>query len=189
MADLGRTALLIIDMQVAMFSYGANMQPYRGKEVLHNCKRLLDGAREAGLPVVLIQHTQDEEYTRGLITWEICPELTPLPGEDVVEKPTWDAFHRTNLEQVLRSKGISNLVIAGMQTEFCVDTTSRRAYSQGFKSIIVEDAHSTFDGGNLTGEQIVQHHNRIWGGRFGQLLTTEQVIAEMQEQTLAERFA
>jgi len=189
MTDQGRTALLIIDMQVAMFSYGEEMLPYRGEEVLRNCKHLLDTAREMGLPVVLIQHTDNEEYTKGLITWEICPELTPLPGEDVVEKPTWDAFHRTALTQVLRDKGITNLVIAGMQTEFCVDTTSRRAYSNGFKSIIVADAHSTFDGGNLTGEQIVQHHNRIWGGRFGQLLTTEQVVGEMRGQTLAERFA
>ncbi len=153
------TALLIIDVQVAMFSY-ENASLYNGDKVLTNIKRILETARKVNMPVVFIQHTEDEEYTKGLPTWEICQEVSPLATEKVVEKSSCDSFYQTNLQNVLQDLGVKNLIIMGMQSEFCVDTTCRRAFSMGYNSILTKDAHSTFDSESLTGEQIVHHENR-----------------------------
>jgi len=175
------TALLIIDVQIAMFS--AEDPLYNGGQVLANIQRVLETARNIYMPVVFIQHTEDEEYTKGAPTWEICREIYPLRHEKVVEKSSWDAFHQTNLQSVLQEMHIQNLIIAGMQSEFCVDTTCRRAFSMGYGSILVEDAHTTFDCDFMTGEQIVKHENRVLGGRpngrFVRLGSTDEIISSM----------
>ena len=171
-----KTALLIIDVQVAMFSY-ENEKLYNEEEVLNNIVTLLNNARNAGVPVVFIQHTEgdDSEYGRGKATWEIHPRIKPLADEAVVEKTTWDGFYKTNLNDVLQEFGVNKLIIAGMQTEFCLDTTCRRAFSMGYESILVEDAHSTFDSDVLKAKQIIEHHNSIWGGRFVTLKATKDI--------------
>lgn len=160
-----RTALLIIDVQEAMFSY-PNEKLYDEAGTMDRIVSLLNKARNAEAPVVYIQHTSEEEYTKGLDTWQISNRITPREGEFVVEKPTWDAFHLTELNDVLQKLGVTNLIIAGMQTEFCLDTTCRRAYSMGYSSVLVEDAHSTFDQPDMPSKQIIQYHNRLLGGRF-----------------------
>lgn len=172
-----KTALLLIDVQVAMFSY-ENKKLYNEEKVLDNIVKLLSRARKADVPVIFVQHTdlEESEYSRGKATWEIHPRIKPLENEAVVEKNTWDAFYKTKLEDVLNEKGIKRLVIAGMQTEFCLDTTTRRAYSMGYhENILVKDAHSTFDSGVLTAKQIVAHHNSILGGRFAKLMACDEV--------------
>lgn len=162
------TALVIIDVQEAMYSY-PDMKLHEEEEVTGRIVSLLHKARAAGVPVVYIQHTEDQEYTKGTPTWQISHHVTPLEGELIVEKPTWDAFHRTNLHEKLQELGITNLVICGMQSEFCLDTTIRRAFSMGYSSVLVEDAHTTFDNESLSGGEIVKHHNSIMGGRFAKL--------------------
>jgi nicotinamidase-related amidase len=87
-------------------------------------------------------------------------------GDVVVQKQTPDAFHETNLHRELESKGIKKLVIAGLQTEYCIDTTCRRAFSLGYDVILVKDAHSTWDSPRFTAKQIIEHHNHVLGGLF-----------------------
>lgn len=128
-----------------------------------------------GSSTALLIHTEDEEYTKGSPTWQISHRITPWEGEVIVEKPTWDAFHRTELQDELQKLGITNLVICGMQSEFCIDTTIRRAYSMGYHSVLVSDAHSTFDNGFLSSETIVKHHNAVLGGRFAYLQAESEV--------------
>lgn len=167
------TALLIIDVQEAMFSYPQKLYDEQG--VMEKIISLQQKARLAGTPIVYVQHTEDEEYTKGTPTWQISHRITPQEGEVIVEKPTWDAFHRTELQNELQKLGITNLVICGMQSEFCLDTTIRRAYSMGYKSVLVQDAHSTFDNALLSSEAIVKHHNAVLGGRFARLQPESEV--------------
>ncbi|MBW4080529.1 cysteine hydrolase family protein [Paenibacillus sp. S150] len=174
MADQS-TALVIIDVQEAMFSY-PGMKLHDEEGVTGRIVSLLHKARSSGTPVVYIQHTEDEEYTRGTPTWEISSHAAPREGELIVEKPTWDAFHRTRLHDELQRLGITDLVICGMQSEFCVDTTCRRAYSLGYNSVLVEDAHSTFDNAGLSGAEIVRHHNSVLGGRVVRLRKEQEVV-------------
>lgn len=161
------TALLIIDVQEAMFSYDVKLHDEEG--VMDRIVSLWNKARSAGIPVVYIQHTEDEEYTRGLPTWQISSRIAPREEDIVVEKPTWDAFHRTRLHEELQRLGITDLVICGMQSEFCLDTTCRRAYSMGYSNVLVQDAHSTFSNSQFSGEEIIRHHNAVLGGRFAVL--------------------
>ena len=89
---------------------------------------------------------------------------------------SWDSFLNTSLHEELQNQSIEKLVIVGMQTEFCVDTTVRRAYSMGYTgNIVVSDGHTTFNSDHLKGSQIIDHHNNIWGGRFAELKKTNEV--------------
>ncbi|WP_438448721.1 cysteine hydrolase family protein [Gorillibacterium sp. sgz5001074] len=170
------TALLIIDVQNALFlpEYGL----YQGETLLSRLQTLIRQARETDTPVIYVQHTEPEgEFAPEAPTWEIHEAIRPLPSDPIVRKTSWDSFHQTELQQVLEERGIRKLVIAGMQTEFCLDTTVRRAYSLGYtQNVLVQDAHSTFDTEALPAERIIGHHNRTLGGRFARLETTDRVV-------------
>ncbi|TFE27818.1 cysteine hydrolase family protein [Cohnella luojiensis] len=172
----GDTALLIVDVQKAMFSYDSRL--FDEELVMDNIEMLLSKARASNVPVIFIQHTSHEagdEFLEGSQTWDIHPRIQPFESEPVIQKFTCDSFHETTLDEELRNRNIRKLVIAGMQTEFCIDTTSRRAFSLGYEGTLVKDAHSTFDSKNLSAAQIVEHHNYILGGGFVRLKATKDI--------------
>jgi nicotinamidase-related amidase len=160
------TALLVIDVQVGLVE-GAE-SAYRGAEMLANINRLLAKARTTGIPVIYIQHDGSEagRLAVGSPGWQIHPAITPIDGEAIVRKRASDAFHETILQRELESRSIKRLVITGMKTEYCVDTTSRRAISLGFDVVLVGDAHATTDSEALPAKQIIRHHNDTLDG-FG----------------------
>ena len=84
-----------------------------------------------------------------------------LTGIAEIVKSFCDSFMETHLDEILRSKKISKLVVGGMQSDFCVDTTCRQAATLGYDVLLVADAHSTLDHEHLKAAQIVAHHNRI----------------------------
>lgn len=160
------TALLIIDMQAGNFSEPDVI--FEGEELLAKVKSLITKARSAGIPVAYVQNEggsgDPDEY--GTPGWEIHASITPVEGDIVVQKRTPDSFHETNLNRELKSRGVKRLVIAGLQTEYCIDTTCRRAFSLGYDVVLVEDAHSTWDSSHLVAEQIIEHHNSVLAGLF-----------------------
>ena len=175
---MDKTALLIIDMQVAMYT-SEGMYPYKGDEVLENIRQILEKARAINMPIVFLQHSEDEEFEKGKPTWEICSQIAPLEHEIIVEKSSCDSFYQTNLHAVLQNLGVDRLITMGMQSEFCLDTTCRRAFSMDYKNVLIKDAHSTFDNKLLTGEQIVEHVNHLMGGRFAELKSTAEILEWM----------
>ena len=169
------TALLIIDVQEAMFAY-PDMNLYDAEGVLERISALLSKARSAGIPVIYIQHTEEEgEFVKGTPTWEINSRIAPQAGETVIEKTTPDSFHLTGLQNELQRRGITDLIICGMQTDYCVNATSRAAHDLGYPSILVKDAHSTFDEGGLSGEEIVKQHNQVLGSGIVTLRSEQEV--------------
>ena len=98
-----------------------------------------------------------------------------MEGDLVVHKRTPDSFYGTTLQTELESRGIRKLVIAGIQSDWCVDTTVRRAYSLEYEVTVVEDAHSTCDTKILKAPQIIAHHNLIFGGRFAKLKKADEI--------------
>ena len=106
---------------------------------------------------------------------EVHPAVAPIEGDAVIQKCHSDAFQDTNLQHELKSQGIERLIITGIQTEYCVDATCRRAYSLGYDLTLVKDAHSTWDMDYLTAPQIIAHHNQVLGGWFATLKEASEI--------------
>ena len=145
------TALLVIDMQRGLLAEG----PWNGAAVLARIQQLVTRARASGAAVVFMQDRRVE------LDPDLDSSLVPAPADGVLGKDFCDSFLDTSLEAWLKERAIRRLIVVGLQSDYCVDTSCRRAASLGYAVELVKDAHSTFDNGSLTAEQIVNHHNQI----------------------------
>jgi nicotinamidase-related amidase len=163
------TGLLVIDLQRGMFM--SEEKPHDGEGVLSRAASLLERARKRGVPVLHVQHDggPGDPLAKPGAGFAIHPDVAPRPGEPVIEKTRCSAFPGSDLEAQLKRLGITRLVIAGMQTEYCIDTNCRAAADLGYKVVLAKDAHTTFDSPDLAAHQIIAHHNRVLGGSFVEL--------------------
>lgn len=160
---IAKPALLMIDIQNAMF--GPDEICHQPERMLANAADLLARARAAGAPVYFVQHCEENSpFAPGNDGWQIHAKVAPKPGEPVTEKWACSSFYKTDLDAKLRAAGIDTLVIAGLQSEFCVDTACRVAQTLGYKVTLAADAHSTFDNPVLPADKIIAHHNRLLSG-------------------------
>jgi nicotinamidase-related amidase len=167
-----------------------------------NARRLLDAFRDAGLPVVFTRHgplladgsdmiarrrrrdtdsvastTTPTLWHRGTFEHEVIADLTPRADELVIDKNTSSAFNSTGIEWLLRNKGIDTLILGGMATDMCVETTARDAADRGFNAVIVEDSAATF---------CERHHRAALSGFarvFGQVRSTDAILAALAART------
>lgn len=153
------TALLLIDVQVNMFEEGCSV--FEGEKLLKALISLIVRARAAYMPVVYVQNNggEGDPDMPGTPGWQIHPALSPRLDDIVIQKHTPDSFHETNLQSELESRRIRRLIIAGMQTEVCIDATCRRAHELDYDVTLVKNVHSTFDDGELTAAQIIARYN------------------------------
>lgn len=153
-----KTALLVIDVQRGLFE--AAPPPFEAGAVLERINSLTSRARAAGVPVVFIQHERDASPLQyGSEKWRLDRRLVVEAQDVTLRKTTPDSFLRTELSSLLDKLGAQKLVICGYASEFCVDTTTRRAASLGFPVVLVSDAHTTHDKKHATGAQIRAHQN------------------------------
>ena len=161
------SALLIIDVQNAVLA-DDNLSPDRRKiidaafdETVERLRLLQEKARAAQVPVILVQHDggPGDLLERGSEGWQIRPEIAPQDGDIVVEKRSADSFYDTRLSAVLAEHGITHLVAGGCMSQYCVDTTLRRAVSLGYDVTLIGDGHTTSDTASLQYDAIMRHHN------------------------------
>jgi len=165
------TALLIIDMQNAILAGKATpeRQPVIDAALDGTIGRLKDlqaKARDAGVAVIVIQHDGGEGHrlATGTDGWALRPEISPEAGDILIRKRASDSFFETDLADRLAERSVTHLVIGGGMTQFCVDTTVRRAVCVGYDVTLIADGHTTADMGNLTFSEIVDHHNATLDG-------------------------
>ncbi len=153
------TALLVVDVQNCVVE-GAHQRD----EVVANVGSLVEHARRERVPVVWVQHS-DDQIARGSDGWRIVPELAPDGAEPLVEKHYGDAFEETSLETVLSGLGVGRLVVAGAQTDACIRSTLHGALVRGYDATLVSDAHTTEDQsawGAPPPDQVIAHTNLYW---------------------------
>ncbi|WP_038177895.1 cysteine hydrolase family protein [Vibrio rhizosphaerae] len=153
-----KSAVLVIDVQNFLFE--STPQPFEKNEVLTRINQITNWARHQHIPVIFIQHEQagtPMEY--GCEGWQLQSSLHVEDRDHLVRKTTPDSFLRTSLTALLQELGVAHLYICGYATEFCVDTTTRRAAGLGYPVTLVANAHTTHDKAHATGEQIRAHHN------------------------------
>jgi nicotinamidase-related amidase len=153
------TALLVIDMQNGVVDIG-----YNRDSVIANIGALVERARGAGVPVIWVQHT-DEDMPVGSEAWEYVSELTRGDSEPLVQKEYGDAFEDTELEELLSAAGVGQLIVTGAQTDQCVRSTLHGAVTRGYDATLVRDAHTTVDlsaHGAPPPEQVIAHTNLYW---------------------------
>jgi nicotinamidase-related amidase len=166
--------LLIVDAQVNQFE--PPMAVHDGPTILARLQSLVARARAANVPVTFIQNDGgeiDPDFP-GAPGWALHPELLPVGSEKVYRKTTTDSFHETGLLEDLRAAGVTDLVIAGMQSNHCIDATTRRAVQEGFNVTLVSDAHSTFSFTEEPASAIIGAQNAALG-ELVPLATTEEI--------------
>lgn len=171
------TALLVIDVQIG------NLEAAHERDaVVANIGDLVEQARREGVPVVWVQHS-DEQLEKGSESWQIVPELKPADAEPMVEKHYADSFENTIMETVLAGLGAGRLIVAGAQTDECIRATLHGAVVRGYDAILVSDAHTTDDHtewGAPPPDAVIAHTNLYWTyhrapGRTAGTVTTTQV--------------
>ena len=153
------TALLVIDVQNGVVG-GA----HKRDAVVANVGNLVEKARQQRVPVVWVQHS-DEELAKGSDDWRIVPELTPRDAEPLVEKSYGDSFEDTNLETVLSDLGVGRLIVVGAETDACIRSTIHGAFARGYDATLVSDAHTTGDKtewGAPPPDVVIAHTNLYW---------------------------
>ncbi|MFI2639923.1 cysteine hydrolase family protein [Streptomyces sp. NPDC018610] len=173
--DRSRTALLVVDVQKDVVR-----EAHARDAVVANIAALVERARREGVPVVWVQHS-DEELVKGTDGWRIVPELVPGDGEPLVHKNYGDSFEDTTLETVLSGLGVGRLVVTGSETDACVRSTLHGAFVRGYDTILVSDAHTAGDKtrwGAPPVDQVIAHTNLYWSFQRAPGRTAGVVAAE-----------
>ena len=179
LTDRPQTALVVIDVQ-----NGVVADAHDRDRVVATIAALVERARTGGTPVVWVQHSSPEGLPRGSEPWSLVPELAVADGEPLVHKTYGDSFEDTDLEEVLAVLGVGHLVVTGAQSDACVRSTLHGAFTRGYDTTLVSDAHTTEDltaYGAPTPDLVVAHTNLSWSfqaapGRTARVVTAEEAL-------------
>ena len=200
-----KTAMIVVDMQNDFVQEGAPIEIPRARAMVPRLNRLLDVCRAHQIPVIYIHHVirggdidagrladhhaairNNKAIIAGTSNVEIYEGLKPHPGDLVVAKPRYSAFYGTDLEAILRSKGIDTLIISGTVTNVCCESTTRDAFSRDYKVIFLSDGNAAGDlpdmgFGPVSAEEIQKVVLTVLAMCFAQVSSIAQVIAEIEQ--------
>jgi nicotinamidase-related amidase len=162
--DRPNTAVLVVDVQNDVVA-----KAHHRDEVIANITTLVDKARAEQVPVIWVQHSNDE-MVEGSDGWQYVPELQRLESEPLVHKRYGDSFEATTLESELAERGVGRLVVTGAQTDACIRATLHGAFVRGYDTVLVSDAHTTddySDYGLPPADKVIAHTNAYWKWQDG----------------------
>ena len=185
--NAGSSALLVVDMQVFFLDPASPTFTCGGEAILPNVQNLLHAFRQAGRPVIFTRHVHHPDHLdSGIMGWwwegmclegspesEVHPALAPLPGEKQVLKHRYSAFYNTDLETVLRCLKVEDLVITGVMTNLCCESTARDAYFRDHRVFFLADGT-----GSVSEElHLATLLNLAFG--FAYVTTTETILSQL----------
>ncbi len=196
--DPGRTALLVVDMQNCFVADSPIAAPL-GAEVAGRLNQLAAACRPSGIPVIWTRHVVRPDGSNTGLLGEVIPPvaagiinddaptaaLHPLmdvrPGDVVLGKPRFGSFHGTDLELILRSRGIDTLILGGINTNVCVDTTAREAAAREFRVLFLSDGTANFDLpdgglGPASAGELQRAACAVMAFGFAEVITVDQVL-------------
>jgi nicotinamidase-related amidase len=191
------TALLNVDMQNC-FVHGYPISAPDGLVIEERINRLAEVCRNAGVLVIHTSHVFRPDGSNLGVLGEINPVaktgllnkgsaaaalhrgLVVGPNDILLDKPRFGAFHATDLEMILRSRGIDTVIIAGIATNVCCETTAREASIRDFRVFFLSDGTATFDIGDVSSADLQKATCATVGLVFGQVLTTEEMIRKIE---------
>jgi nicotinamidase-related amidase len=159
LSERPNTALMVIDVQK-----GVVADAHERDAVVANIGTLVDKARDQGVPIIWVQHS-DDQLEQGSDAWEYVPELSRQQSEPLVHKTFGDSFEDTDLEEVLAGARVGHLVVTGAQTDACIRSTIHGAFARGYDVTLVGDAHTTEDQsawGAPSPDKVIAHTNLYW---------------------------
>ena len=171
-----KTALLVIDVQQAMI----DDRPARMDEFMLNLKLLIDTAHKGGTEVIYVRHDggEGDVLAYGTSGWQLEKSLLPQADERVFDKRFSSAFRKTGLRDYLVERDISRLVVCGMQTEYCVDTSVKVAFEFGYDVVIPAGSTTTYANPFLSGEKLITYYERmIWHEPLARVVPMEDALA------------
>ena len=157
--DRPNTALLVVDVQNDVVA-----NTHHRDEVIANINTLIDKARAEQVPVIWVQHS-DDNVPLNSDGWQYVPELQRQQTEPLVHKKYGDALEDTTLESELAQRGVGRLVVTGAQTDACIRATLHGAFTRGYDTLLVSDAHTTEDFseyGLPPADKVIAHTNMYW---------------------------
>jgi nicotinamidase-related amidase len=184
--DRSKTALVVIDLQKGIV--GRQTAPHASDSVVRSAAALAEAFRKNGMPVFLVRVTPSPDGKDALRPiadapmqfqspppdWaDIVPELGPKPGDFVITKHQWGAFHGTELDLQFRRRGITTMLLCGISTNIGVESTARFAYEYGYNQIFAEDAMSA-----LSMEEHTFTVTKIFP-RIGLVRKTQEILADL----------
>lgn len=172
--------LLIVDTQKLIM----NEKLYRFEELVANIRTLIHTARQNGIEVIYIRHDDGEgkPLTKGTDGFEIYEVFAPADNEKIFDKTINSPFRDTGLLEYLKSKGETELIVAGLQTDYCIDATIKCGFEHGFKVYVPTYTNSTFDNAFMTSEETYCYYNEfMWNGRYAECVSMEEMLQKMEK--------
>ena len=184
--DSQKTALLVIDMQNDFTEKGAILEIPDIRMGFPELKKFIGTCRSNGVAVVYTRHTyspegnpieaclfpklDDGDMRKNTHGWEINDFLKPESDDVIIDKKRYDAFYETSLEEILKKKGITDILIAGTMTEVCCDSTARSAMFRDYRVWIVSDLNFTRD------ENKHKYSLEIFASNFGWVVKSDEIL-------------
>jgi nicotinamidase-related amidase len=189
-----RRALIVIDVQNEYVTGGLQIQYPPVSSSLHNIGRAMDGARAAGIPVIVIQQTSPADaplFAMGTTGWELHETVAKRPHDHYQRKPLPSAFAGTDLADWLAEHQIDTLAVVGYMTHNCDDTTIKHAFDRGLQVEFLHDASGSVPYANRAGfasaEEIHRVYSVVQQSRFAAVLSTDEWLACVATASVPER--
>jgi nicotinamidase-related amidase len=171
--------LLVIDTQKLI----TNEKLYEFDLFVSNVKELINNARENNIEVIYVRHDDGvgNELTKGTEGFEIFEEFKPINGEKIFDKNVNSAFKGTGLLEYLRNKSEKELIVVGLQTDYCIDATIKCGFEHGFHIIVPAYANTTVNNIFMSAEESYKYHNEfMWNKRYAECISIYETIKRMK---------